>query len=254
MHNLNLPPPARRAMMTAMDPAHATRPGAAGFTLIELLVVIAIVAILAAMLLPTVGMVQDAARSARCQSNLRQIAMAFDAYAQDWDQYPDYQATDGSYWQTRLEPYVEADGATASAAAAKAALTSASGVLRSCPAWKNSAQYAVALADASARTIGYGMTSRPWRDKAAWFNLGSNQNAPANYKIITPSNVTYRSQRILVGDSGYRFVDSDTMPISAWDDRQRHRGRANAAMFDGHVESLAPATFLLAISDPSTRP
>ena len=43
------------------------------FTLVEMLVVIAIVALLMAILLPTVGKVRSQAKSAICQSNLRQI-------------------------------------------------------------------------------------------------------------------------------------------------------------------------------------
>ncbi len=55
------------------------------FTLIELLVVISIIAVLAAMLLPAIGMVRDAARSQVCQSNLRQVGMAVSTYAGDAD-------------------------------------------------------------------------------------------------------------------------------------------------------------------------
>jgi prepilin-type N-terminal cleavage/methylation domain-containing protein/prepilin-type processing-associated H-X9-DG protein len=58
-----------------------------GFTLIELLVVIAIIAILAAILFPVFARARENARRASCQSNLKQIGIAWTMYSQDYDEY-----------------------------------------------------------------------------------------------------------------------------------------------------------------------
>ena len=54
-----------------------------GFTLIELLIVIAIIAILAAILLPTIERVRARARRAQCASQLRQIGIALVSFSHD---------------------------------------------------------------------------------------------------------------------------------------------------------------------------
>ncbi|MCL5104950.1 MAG: type II secretion system GspH family protein [Armatimonadetes bacterium] len=54
-----------------------------GFTLIELLVVIAVIAVLAAILFPVFATAKASAKRAKCISNLRQVAAAWLAYADD---------------------------------------------------------------------------------------------------------------------------------------------------------------------------
>ncbi|MGQ9525572.1 MAG: prepilin-type N-terminal cleavage/methylation domain-containing protein [Armatimonadota bacterium] len=56
-----------------------------GFTLIELLVVIAILAILAAILFPVLAAARRSAYQSQCLSNLKQLGVAVQSYAQDWD-------------------------------------------------------------------------------------------------------------------------------------------------------------------------
>jgi prepilin-type N-terminal cleavage/methylation domain-containing protein/prepilin-type processing-associated H-X9-DG protein len=72
-----------------------------GFTLIELLVVIAIIAILAAMLVPTLAKAKGKSHSAVCQNNLKQLQMGWLMYAHDDDDLlvPNKDAAGpGGYW------------------------------------------------------------------------------------------------------------------------------------------------------------
>ncbi|RJP40641.1 MAG: hypothetical protein C4547_02205 [Phycisphaerales bacterium] len=78
---------------------------------LELLVVIAIIALLLAVLLPSLSKVRAATRQVLCAQNLRQWANAWQMYRGD---YHDYLATEGTYlnmekphtWFTVLPPYL----------------------------------------------------------------------------------------------------------------------------------------------------
>ena len=87
------------------------RPSRSGFTLIELLVVIAIIAILAAILFPVFAQAREKARQTSCLSNMKQLGLGFNMYAQDYDgtlmqttyEIPNIKI----HWSYVLQPYVK---------------------------------------------------------------------------------------------------------------------------------------------------
>src|SRR5436190_10742539 len=77
---------ARVARACALAPTHLPLPRREGraFTLVELLVVLGIIALLIAILLPSLSRARESAKGVACLANLRQMATAAQAYANEF--------------------------------------------------------------------------------------------------------------------------------------------------------------------------
>jgi len=85
-----------------------------GFTLIELLVVIAIIALLMGILMPVLGRARKSAWAVACMSNMRQVGLAANVFAEDNDGKVPRGAspTGGNIWFTAFMPYLGAQEVT----------------------------------------------------------------------------------------------------------------------------------------------
>ena len=198
-------------MATGQSAGRARR----AFTLLELLVVIAIVAVLAGLALPVLSSVRENGRIANCVSNLRQIFSGLNLYAQDHTNHlpQRYSYLDASgqkigYCEVIL-PYLDPGHTPANSDTAKKLFV--------CPSQKTKTYPA---------DPGYGMNH--FYDNAS---LGI---------VSLPSQTILLAESAGLTGTGNRNADRDNTPGTTGKlDDTRHRGQANYAFFDGHIELLA---------------
>ena len=80
-----------------------------GFTLVELLVVIAIIAILMAILLPSLSAARERARSIKCMSNIKNLGQALALYSIEFNDYlvVHHSVVYGVAWPMELKRYLK---------------------------------------------------------------------------------------------------------------------------------------------------
>ncbi|MEL7472226.1 MAG: hypothetical protein AAGK04_02830 [Planctomycetota bacterium] len=92
------------------QPRRAARRGRRAFTLLDILIALVVVTVLVSLMLPAIGAVQETARKVRCGSNLRQLGVGVQLYANgDRDRVPARAAiSNASIRGTHFSPLDEA--------------------------------------------------------------------------------------------------------------------------------------------------
>lgn len=207
-----------------------------GFTLIELLVVISIIALLIALVLPVLRSAREAARTAGCLNNQRQIGVAMHVYAADHqDRLPPSMTCNspsnppsGPIWKQRLDPSIDD-------VPEMYACPSDRGVVE--PPWHTEP------------ATDYAMNN----GLAGGFTVGSNTCAfDPSFGIAKPIiEIRSPSEALLVAEARHSEQAASRVIVIPWSfalsrmaDLRRHPGDSSTILLvDGHVEVIPEAEF-----------
>jgi prepilin-type processing-associated H-X9-DG protein len=248
--------------------------------------VISIIAILAALLLPAVQLVREAAQATQCMSNQRQISLASNGFAQDHEGYlaptSGYGWWDESrYWNVSLAPYTEDDETRQH----RGDFSKAS-VQWGCPSWTKVSKSLEAALQADGafqwhkdKMTGYAMTdawytgNANWNDwqENGWWYIQNNDYVPLDptatrrfadkdtdpFPLLTlAGSVPWPSSQTFLVDGYMSWAHAWYQAYSTPENRklviERHRGKGTAMFLDGHAAKVSGEQWASAFWAPQT--
>jgi prepilin-type N-terminal cleavage/methylation domain-containing protein/prepilin-type processing-associated H-X9-DG protein len=250
------------------------RDGSEAFTLIELLVVIAVIAILAALLLPVLNRGRLAANGTLCRSNLRQITLGIDMYANQFGVYP-HRSTFVFDLQSFVRANWPVENRTLSLNGTAGPYLGPRQGLYACPEYNRVLGWFRTNTNPRwARSVFEGETfgSYGYNDFGTEFTetstlgLGGGWFGNDSLKFTRESEVLSPSDMVCMGDAtfwvnppvagcpilglalrsgdpsmDYEFTQGQPGKAGVQATRKRHEGRWNMTFCDGHVENLRGA-------------
>ena len=205
----------------------------------ELLVVITIIAILAAILLPTIKVVRTTAYSMACLNNLRQMGMSVNAYAVDFGVLPaNYRELDNApgVWRvwalTQAATYLDSQMAGSDGNAAKMDVLKCPGDKRLVTSADESIVHHSITADTLMQCTWISNGDQNWSGYTRlWASYAS------NHSVFTGKRGAVSPEIALFWDS-WTFTSQDnwTVPGTA-----RHNRNTNMVFRDGHAAGVTSA-------------
>ncbi len=246
-----------------------------GFTLIELLVVVSIIALLIGILLPALGRARETGVQAQCLSNMKQLGIVMEAYANDYKEQ--YVRASPTIFGIDLERW---HGTRTTASEAFNPVTGPlytyfgdTGQAKRCPALDRYVSTQAGIGAFERGCGGYGINdlfigSRVY--KLGYDAIGF-QTCSRRFDVQKPGETVYFTDTAY--NSGANIIEYSfaqprwyfqappNIPETGWGDpvpsiHFRHGGKANVLWGDGHVKpegiTLTPAAYAYTPDKPST--
>jgi prepilin-type N-terminal cleavage/methylation domain-containing protein/prepilin-type processing-associated H-X9-DG protein len=239
-----------------------TKPNRKAFTLIELLVVVAIIALLIAILLPSLGRARKRANTSKCAANARSMGMSMNLYVADWQKFLPMTGATTDSWTQVLGGGKNGYGASAKLRLCPEAMEPRTNDVAQVPwfgtahfAWGNSAETGPDPLTGKPLTASYGLNGHLYNasplgqitalggSAAQCYSVPVNRResdipvfVDATWRHLFPKPTDSPAPNQNIDDPGpHNF--SGTLPIS-YAMIDRHDKAVNVSFLDGHAQTL----------------